>query len=254
MSDRRNSLRAAERPTPDRTRSSAGTPQSAAQGPPSATDGPRSASKTPRSTTDAPRPTADAPRPATDTAQPAADRARSAADPDQPAADRAQRTPGADQPEADHARSAAHGDIGAEEISQAADALFFAMRRARSTGAEHYGGLSLPQVALLEPLATEKDLPVGRLASSAGVSVPTATRMLQQLEGKGIVARRRSPEDERRVLVSLTDDGAERLAGLRGHLRERQARAYEAFTPAERALLVTLLHRLTDLVADTGSG
>ncbi|MCE3034610.1 MarR family winged helix-turn-helix transcriptional regulator [Streptomyces sp. CMSTAAHL-2] len=172
-------------------------------------------------------------------------------DPDRRAADHA-RSAAPNQPPA-HDQSPAHGDIGAEEISQAADALFFAMRRARTTSAEHYGGLSLPQVALLEPLATEPDLPVGRLASSADVSVPTATRMLQQLETKGIVVRRRSPEDERRVLVSLTDDGAERLAVLRGHLRERQARAYEAFTPAERALLVTLLHRLTNLVADPGT-
>ncbi|MFJ6664267.1 MarR family winged helix-turn-helix transcriptional regulator [Streptomyces sp. NPDC091383] len=153
----------------------------------------------------------------------------------------------------DQDRSAAPGGIGAEEISQAADALFFAMRRARTASAEQHGGLSLPQVALLEPLATEPDLPVGRLASGADVSVPTATRMLQQLESKGVVVRRRSPEDERRVLVSLTDDGAERLAALRSRLRERQARAYEAFTPAERALLVTLLHRLTDLVADPGT-
>ncbi|MFI8242435.1 MarR family winged helix-turn-helix transcriptional regulator [Streptomyces sp. NPDC085866] len=142
------------------------------------------------------------------------------------------------------------GEVGAEEIAQAADALFVAMRRARSAGAEHFGGLSLAQVALLEPLATEPDIPVGRLASSADVSVPTATRMLQQLETKGIVVRRRSPEDERRVLVSLTDKGAELVATLRARLRERQAHAYEAFTPAERTQLVTLLRRLTDLVSD----
>ncbi|KUN06024.1 hypothetical protein AQI95_14000 [Streptomyces yokosukanensis] len=153
-------------------------------------------------------------------------------------------------------RTATHGDVDAEEIGQAADALFVAMRRARSAGAEHVGGLSLAQVSLLEPLASETDIPVGRLASSADVSVPTATRMLQQLEAKGIVARRRSPADERRVLVSLTDDGADRLAALRSRLRERQTRAYEAFTPAERVLLVTLLRRLTELVAhsDTDAG
>ncbi|WP_416485598.1 MarR family winged helix-turn-helix transcriptional regulator [Streptomyces sp. CL12] len=208
---------------------------------------------------DADQPTADDRSPTTAGAQPTADQDRRAAEQGRGAADRGRKPADPDRRAADHAGSVAHdqsvapGDIGAEEISQAADALFFAMRRARTTGAEHYGGLSLPQVALLEPLATEQDLPVGRLASSADVSVPTATRMLQQLEAKGIVVRRRSPEDERRVLVSLTDDGAERLAVLRGHLRERQARAYEAFTPAERALLVTLLHRLTDLVADPGT-
>jgi DNA-binding MarR family transcriptional regulator len=146
------------------------------------------------------------------------------------------------------------GHVGVEEIGQAADALFIAMRRARSAGAERFGGLSLAQVSLLEPLAKETDIPVGRLASSAGVSVPTATRMLQQLETKGIVARRRSPEDERRVLVSLTDEGAELLAALRARLRARQTHAYEAFTPTERTQLVTLLRRLTDLVSDSDAG
>ncbi|MGW2646296.1 MarR family winged helix-turn-helix transcriptional regulator [Streptomyces sp. NPDC001393] len=150
-------------------------------------------------------------------------------------------------------RATTDGDVAAEELARAADALFVAMRRARSAGAEHFGGLSLAQVSLLEPLAAETDIPVGRLASSADVSVPTATRMLQQLETKGVVVRRRSPEDERRVLVSLTDDGAERLALLRARLRERQTRAYEAFTPTERVQLVTLLRRLTELVSDAES-
>ncbi|WP_245567260.1 MarR family winged helix-turn-helix transcriptional regulator [Nocardia vinacea] len=147
---------------------------------------------------------------------------------------------------------AADADVTGEEIAQAADALFVAMRRARSAGAEQIGGLSLAQVVLLEPLAGEADIPVGRLASNADVSVPTATRMLQQLEAKGVVVRRRSPEDERRVLVSLTDDGAERLALLRTRLRERQLRAYTAFTPTERVQLVTLLRRLAELVSDSG--
>ena len=147
-----------------------------------------------------------------------------------------------------------HGDVSAEEIARAADALFIAMRRARSAGAEHFGGLSLAQVALLEPLSTETDIPVGRLAGSADVSVPTATRMLQQLETKGIVLRRRSPEDERRVLVSLTDEGARLLSTLQTRLRERQALAYEAFTPEERGQLVTLMSRLTRLVSDTDVG
>ncbi|MFI7665375.1 MarR family winged helix-turn-helix transcriptional regulator [Nocardia sp. NPDC049526] len=146
---------------------------------------------------------------------------------------------------------ATDADVTGEEIAQAADALFVAMRRARSAGAEQIGGLSLAQVALLEPLAGEMDIPVGRLASNADVSVPTATRMLQQLEAKGVVVRRRSPEDERRVLVSLTDDGAERLALLRTRLRERQLRSYEAFMPSERVQLVTLLRRLAELVSES---
>ncbi|MGW4063477.1 MarR family winged helix-turn-helix transcriptional regulator [Amycolatopsis sp. NPDC004747] len=135
-----------------------------------------------------------------------------------------------------------------DELVQAADAVFFAMRKARSAGADRDGGLSLPQVTLLEPLAAEPELPVGRLAAAADVSIPTATRMLQQLEAAGVVVRRRSPEDERKVLVTLTPDGSERLTRLLARRRERQAEAFGVFSPEERRQLVALLHKLVPVI------
>jgi MarR family transcriptional regulator, organic hydroperoxide resistance regulator len=140
-------------------------------------------------------------------------------------------------------------DVTVEELAQAADALFFALRRARSAIADRVAGLSLAQLTLLQPLAGRPGIPVGQLAAGADVSVPTATRMLKQLEAKGVVLRERSSQDERQVLVSLTEDGAVRLARLQTQQRARQARAFDAFTPDERVQLVTLTRRLTDLVA-----
>ncbi|MCK7626028.1 MarR family winged helix-turn-helix transcriptional regulator [Streptomyces sp. RS10V-4] len=125
------------------------------------------------------------------------------------------------------------------------------MRKARSRAAEE-GGLSLSQLALLDPLAGGGELPVGQLAAGAGVSVPTATRMLQQLDAKGAVVRRRSPEDERRVLVRLTEDGLDRLTRLRERRRAAQARGYEAFTPQERRRLAGQLGRLAEIIERQG--
>ncbi|WP_328457276.1 MULTISPECIES: MarR family winged helix-turn-helix transcriptional regulator [unclassified Amycolatopsis] len=141
-----------------------------------------------------------------------------------------------------------------DEVVQAADAVFFAMRKARSAGADRDGGLSLPQVTMLEPLATEPELPVGRLAAAADVSIPTATRMLQQLEGAGVVVRRRSPQDERKVLVALTADGGERLKRLLARRRERQAAAFAVFTPAERKQLAFLLRKLVPVIDVVSAG
>ena len=140
-------------------------------------------------------------------------------------------------------------DVTVEELAQAADALFFATRRARSAAADRVAGLSLAQLTLLQPLAGQARMPVGQLAAGADVSVPTATRMLKQLESKGMVLRQRSPHDERQVLISLTEDGAVSLARLQAQQYERQARAFAAFTPDERVQLVTLTRRLTELVA-----
>ena len=150
-------------------------------------------------------------------------------------------------------RSEATRDVTVQELAQAADALFFATRRARSAAADQVAGLSFAQLTLLQPLAgREARMPVGQLAAGADVSVPTATRMLKQLESKGMVLRQRSPHDERQVLISLTEEGAVSLARLQAQQYERQARAFAAFTPDERVQLVTLTRRLTELVATFG--
>ncbi|MFJ2200515.1 MarR family winged helix-turn-helix transcriptional regulator [Streptomyces violaceusniger] len=149
-------------------------------------------------------------------------------------------------------------EAGVEDLAQAADRLFYAMRRSRAaTVGQSAVGLSMSQVALLDPLAQDAEgdgLPVGRLAAGAEVSVPTATRMLQQLEAKGVITRRRSPQDERQVLVRLTEEGAERLTAMRTELRARQYEALSQFTPQERRALAAQLHRLTGMISATIPG
>ncbi|MFG2811791.1 MarR family winged helix-turn-helix transcriptional regulator [Streptomyces sp. NPDC048410] len=155
----------------------------------------------------------------------------------------------------DDLQGAAGDEAGVRELAQAADRLFYAMRRSRAATMGHSGaGLSMAQLTLLEPLAAtvpEEGLPVGKLATTAEVSVPTATRMLKQLEAAGVVTRQRSPHDERQVLVRLTQDGADRLAAMRGDLRARQAEALAHFTPRERHELAKQLQRLAAVIGDT---
>ncbi|WP_037857838.1 MarR family winged helix-turn-helix transcriptional regulator [Streptomyces sp. NRRL S-340] len=141
------------------------------------------------------------------------------------------------------------------ELAQAADRLFYAMRRSRAATMGRSGaGLSMAQLTLLEPLAADtrgEGLPVGRLAAAAEVSVPTATRMLKQLEAAGVVTRQRSPHDERQVLIRLTEDGAGRFAVMRTELRARQCEALAHFTPLERRELAAQLQRLAAVIGDT---
>ncbi len=146
-------------------------------------------------------------------------------------------------------------EAGVRELAQAADRLFYAMRRSRAATMGRSGaGLSMAQLTLLEPLAADdggEGLPVGRLAVTAEVSVPTATRMLKQLEAAGVVTRQRSPHDERQVLVRLTQDGADRLAAMRTELRARQCEALSHFTAQERHELAAQLQRLAGVIGDT---
>jgi DNA-binding MarR family transcriptional regulator len=145
-----------------------------------------------------------------------------------------------------------------EALAQAADRLFYAMRRSRTAiGNRAADGLSLAQLALLDPLAEDTDaagLPVSRLAAGAEVSVPTATRMLQQLEAKGLITRHRSPDDERKVLIRLTAEGAHRLRALRTELRARQFEALSRYSTQERRELTAQLRGLADVIGGSMTG
>jgi len=134
-----------------------------------------------------------------------------------------------------------------EELAAAADALYAAMRRGR-TAAVGEGELTLAQADLLDPLLDQQSLPVSQLARLAGVSHPTATRMIKQLETRDLVERRRGTEDERLVLVALTDTGRTQLRAARDRLRKMQSSTLGQLSPADRGRIAADIRRLTQLI------
>jgi DNA-binding MarR family transcriptional regulator len=68
-------------------------------------------------------------------------------------------------------------------------------------------GLTYPQYLVMVALWTESGVTVGRLGDALALDTSTLTPLLKRLEALGLVTRRRSTEDERRVIVSLTAKG-----------------------------------------------
>ena len=94
--------------------------------------------------------------------------------------------------------------------------------------------LSLPQYRLLAFLSGAPERATA-LAERLNVSPPSLTALVDGCVARGLVARVTSPEDRRRVLHVITDDGGEllaradviaagRLSDLIGHLSAPQAR------------------------------
>ncbi|MFI5778928.1 MarR family winged helix-turn-helix transcriptional regulator [Nocardia sp. NPDC051570] len=136
-------------------------------------------------------------------------------------------------------------------FTRAVQEMLGAVRRSRGRLAGQTRlSLSLSQVQLLEALIDHGTLGVSEIAEHAGVAVPTATRMLKQLERDGIVTRTRAKGNERRVEIALTDSGATLLTQYSARLRERQLKTYRDFRPDQRAAMTELLERLTELIDD----
>jgi DNA-binding MarR family transcriptional regulator len=69
-------------------------------------------------------------------------------------------------------------------------------------------GLTYPQYLAMLVLWEASPRTVGALGEALDLESSTLTPLLKRLEAQGLVARARDPEDERRVIVTLTDAGA----------------------------------------------
>lgn len=68
-------------------------------------------------------------------------------------------------------------------------------------------GLTYPQYLVMLVLWEEEPQTVGELGARLYLDSGTLTPLLKRMEAAGLVSRQRDPQDERRVLVSLTPKG-----------------------------------------------
>src|SRR6476469_2236122 len=82
----------------------------------------------------------------------------------------------------------------------------------RALLSEH--GLSYPQYIALMTVGEHGPLTVGRLGELMHLDSGNLSPLLKRMEAAGLVGRSRDPDDERRVLVSVTQTGRDRLGAL----------------------------------------
>jgi DNA-binding MarR family transcriptional regulator len=106
--------------------------------------------------------------------------------------------------------------------------------------------ITLTQLSVLRELRRGPQT-AGKLGAAVGLSPTSITRLVDRLESRGLVSRRREVEDRRCVEIHLEPSG-ERLLGEFKVLRGSDLhRAVESMTREERRRLTMALRRLVDL-------
>ena len=108
----------------------------------------------------------------------------------------------------------------------------------------HAGSVSLVHLNVLTLIEASGPMPMGRLAEQLDISVASITGVIDRMEAKGLVERRRDSEDRRVVLVhpgkggrKLFDDmGKRRRLGLAALLSKLSDRQLEGLLEGHRAL------------------
>ncbi len=103
--------------------------------------------------------------------------------------------------------------------------------------------LTIQQWILLTALWRSDGMTISKLAAYYRVKEPTASSLVDRMEAKGLVNRKRIAEDRRKVIVCLTNK-SRALSHLIGFYYEINDVLFAGFADGEKALFISMLERL----------
>jgi DNA-binding MarR family transcriptional regulator len=109
--------------------------------------------------------------------------------------------------------------------------------------------VTLTQLSAMATLQKRGPMSAGELANCERVQPPSMTKVLANLEERGLVRREVHPTDRRQAIIAITDDG---IALLDSERRSRDAwlsQQLTTLTAEERALLQKVIPILDKLAA-----
>jgi DNA-binding MarR family transcriptional regulator len=105
-------------------------------------------------------------------------------------------------------------------------------------------GLSPGRVGILTLIEANPGLTQSRLARAVSLDRSTMVGVLDTLEGRGLIERRRGADDRRTNGLWLTRRGRALLAGAKRKIAVHERRVASRLTAAERVRLIRLLQKL----------
>ena len=129
-------------------------------------------------------------------------------------------------------------------ISEAADALY---RLLTAAVRQLPRDMSLTSLATLSTIDRTGPRRITDLSASEGVTQPSMTSLVTALERSRLVERRQDPNDQRVVLVALTEAGADYLRKRRRAGMDAFARLIAELPPTDAAALIAAAPALRHL-------
>jgi DNA-binding MarR family transcriptional regulator len=101
------------------------------------------------------------------------------------------------------------------------------------------GRISLIHINVISVLETDGPQPMRALAEALDVSQASATGIVDRMEQRGLVERRRDEEDRRVVRVILTDEGRQLVEGVARERQDHMRAMLDEFTDDELQAFLT---------------
>lgn len=111
-------------------------------------------------------------------------------------------------------------------------------------------GLTMPQYLCLRSIASTdaEAVTAAMVARQVRLSPATVTGILDRLERAQLIVRERHSRDRRRICLSVTPLGHERIATVSPSLQDRFVERLERLGAAERRAILDALNRVVDMI------
>jgi len=114
-------------------------------------------------------------------------------------------------------------------------------------------GITPVQYSLMTTLATRGEIDQNGVALEIGLERTSVAEVIPRLVERGLLDRRRSPQDRRAKLVKLTRQGASLVRQMSPAVARAHRRTIEQLDPAERDAFLLTLVRLVESTAEIES-
>lgn len=111
-------------------------------------------------------------------------------------------------------------------------------------------GLTVPQGLVLQAIGSSGQslVTAAEVSRQVRLSPATLTGILDRLEKGGFIRRERDVQDRRKVRLSLTEKGAERLISVSPTLQDRFLVRFNSLDEEERTRLHSALRRIVEMI------
>lgn len=114
---------------------------------------------------------------------------------------------------------------------------------------ENKFGLSYQDIFLLQYLRSHSPARMGSLAEELNIPISTATRVVDRLQQKGYLGRKKDPEDKRNIFVSLKKKGEKTVQEVEEHTYKILLENTENFSPQEIESFLKTAMALPEILA-----
>jgi DNA-binding MarR family transcriptional regulator len=109
-------------------------------------------------------------------------------------------------------------------------------------------GLTMPQLIILHYICRQTEASVGVIAMNNSLSDATVTGILERLERRGLIAKRKSTSDRRRVLVKITETGKEMIKKAPPAMQEGFVNNFSKLDDWNQSMIYSALQQLADIM------